>query len=252
MARRRQEPDVAESPVDQASKRTTAKVRPASTARRHQTSGARRVTHAKKSSSPGGQTSKTARRVDGSPQIEEVQQRVERIEAGMRIMAQTFKRAFDDLDAAIERLRADVALTATPADVERAVARSASPTDVAHAAARAMAPLRTALDRLAQTGPPPSAAALQAAMSRLREGIEDVQAMVEDSLTTARVEGSATPEPSSNGNSGPDPSTIWGEEGGEAAEVFEQWAPDRRSAARRWFDRSRPGRAYADWKLRRT
>jgi hypothetical protein len=187
-----------------------------------------------------------------------VQQRVERLENGMRLLAETFKRAFADLNASMEQLRIDVSQTATPADVERAVARTATPADVAHGAAQAVQPLLSSLDQLMRKAPS-SSPALQEAMFRLMEGIDAAESIVQQALDRDQrapdLGGSPAPTVGSNGDKPevPDPSAIWGDEpvaaGGEL-EPDAEAEHHRRPPARRRVGWS--GRAYANWKYRRS
>jgi hypothetical protein len=188
-----------------------------------------------------------------------VLQRVERLENGMRVMVETFKRAFGELNASLEQLRVDVSQTATPADVERAVARTATPADVAHGAAQAVQPLLSSLDQLMSKAPA-SSPALQEAMFRLMEGIDAAEAIVEQALKPepnldGPEGGIVATDPGSNGAKpdGPDASAIWGDDSGEIGGEL-KFDPEAarlgRTPARRrvgW-----PGRAYANWKYRRS
>ena len=177
----------------------------------------------------------------------------------MRLLAETFKRAFAELNASMEQLRTDVAQTATPADVERAVARTATPADVAQGAARAVQPLVSSLDQLMRKAPA-SSPALQEAMFRLMDGIESAEAIVAQALNeeagTAEPNGAAFDHPESNGDTpsdGPDASVIWGDDTAETGGELELDADhQRRSPARRRLNHSWPGRAYANWKYRRS
>jgi hypothetical protein len=247
VARRQKDEEATETSLEPAVARGRSS-RTTSSTQRRVAAGTTRVTHLKPRPDPDG---------SGTP-LDQLQGRVERLEAGMRMMTQTFKRAFEELNESMERLRADVALTATPADVERSVSKLATPDDVAHGAAHAVEQLRSSLQRFAQTDPTPSSAALRVALNRLAEGIEDVQSIVEGSLPEDRFERTLEPDPATNGsssNGGPDPSTIWGEDASSAPE----FGPDdplrdhrKRGPVRRRLDHSWPGKAYANWKYRRT
>jgi signal transduction histidine kinase len=255
VARQQEDEEAAETSIEApGQRRSSSRSSPPSSQRKH-ASAALPVTHRRPRPEPDG-SGKPAT----SPSVDQALDRLDRLdrlEAGMRVMAQTFKRAFDELHTSLERLRADVALTATAADVERSVAHVATPADVAHGAARAVEQLRSSLQQMAKTSSVPSPAALRVALNRLAEGIEDVQTIVEESLDEERLEKPIEPDPATNGSSGngPDPSAIWGDEVSTAAEFGPDDGPRdhrKRSPTRRRLEHSWPGRAYSNWKYRRS
>jgi hypothetical protein len=61
------------------------------------------------------------------PDIQTIYFRLERLEEGSRVIAETLKRAFGELTASMEAVRASVATAATSAEVDRAVAEATLP-----------------------------------------------------------------------------------------------------------------------------
>jgi hypothetical protein len=176
---------------------------------------------------------------------------MDRLETGLRLLVETFKRAFGELAGDIDQLRADVAKVATPEDVERAVARTATRADVEHLTVAALRPLRTSLEELFDRAAA-TPAGLHEAVDRLVGGIDAAQAVVHEATTSE----SRSPNGPSGDAASPDPVTIWGEENGAdpglQSVALGPRDHRRRSGARRRLEKSWPGRAYAQWKWRRT
>jgi hypothetical protein len=61
------------------------------------------------------------------PDIQTIYFRLERLEEGSRLIAETLKRAFGELTTSMEAVRVSVATAATPAEVDRAVAEATLP-----------------------------------------------------------------------------------------------------------------------------
>jgi hypothetical protein len=61
------------------------------------------------------------------PDIQTIYFRLERLEEGSRLIAETLKRAFGELTASMDAVRASVATAATSAEVDRAVAEATTP-----------------------------------------------------------------------------------------------------------------------------
>jgi hypothetical protein len=61
------------------------------------------------------------------PDIQTIYFRLERLEEGSRLIAETLRRAFGELTASMEAVRASVAEVATSAEIDRAVAEATLP-----------------------------------------------------------------------------------------------------------------------------
>ncbi|HJP66814.1 MAG TPA: hypothetical protein VKA30_10985, partial [Actinomycetota bacterium] len=101
---------------------------------------------------------------------------------------------------------------------------------------------------------PPSQNSIRHTLKRLTDAIEAAEAVVE----AAELSRSQTPEETAAEAEpievdGPDPVEIWGEDtgNGSAARLAER-EHRRKSATRRRLEHSRPGKAYANWKYRRS
>jgi len=269
VARRQQkEGDATSSPLrptrgsrspDTTSRRTRAKRPAARTAvsAPHDPAGPRKVAGKQPSPEPDAQPE-----AQPDERLDVVQQRLERLEEGVRLVAETMKRVIGDLNSSIQQLREDVAMTATAADVERAVGRTATPTDVAHGVSRALGPLVSSLDRLVDVAPAEPSSVLRGAMDRLRDSIEAARSVVDQALSDEAgrqpMEGPADdahPRPNGSGNGGVDAASIWGTEwpGGPTRSTGSGSGENpghtqmQHRVAHSW-----PGRAYANWKYRRT
>lgn len=138
------------------------------------------------------------------PNLQMLERRLQRLEAGLRLLADTFKRGFGELMGAIDSLHDDVARTATSDDPRRVFA-GGEPTDSA--------------------------------------------------VPAPEQRGMAAPSGRPVGKHSPDPASIWGENEPESTLVEAEGGPKnhrKRSAARRRLEKSWPGRAYSQWKWRRT
>lgn len=174
------------------------------------------------------------------------EQRLQRLEEGLRVLAGTLKRAFAEVTGSIESLRHDMSRTVTSEELRRALAR----TDI--------------VDRISS-----SPDAIHAAVERLAEGIAAAQILVgeveEAGVAPARpstgeeappAEPPLEPTRSARGRESPDPATIWGEGNGTDPALLDSVLGPRdrrkRSGVRRRLEKSWPGRAYSQWKWRRT
>jgi hypothetical protein len=115
----------------------------------------------------------------------------------------------------------------------------------------ALRPLQTSLEELSErAGATP--AGLREAVDRMVGGVDAAQAIVVEA-TTPEIR---SPNGRSGDDASPDPVTIWGEENGAdpglQSVALEPRDHRRRSGARRLLEKSWPGRAYAQWKWRRT
>ncbi|MFN2590033.1 MAG: hypothetical protein ABR518_04620 [Actinomycetota bacterium] len=189
-----------------------------------------------------------------------LQRRVERLEFGMRLLADTVRRAFGDLDSSLQQVRSDISRTARALEADRAAARVTARADAARATTQEGQPSLPGLDRADLPTDAPSGV-LRAAIDRLMESIGEAQAIVDTALQNGRDGAGSTPnaggrsETKGRNTAGPDPKTIWGEEDEpEFGELDLEQPSDRRRRSRfqRRLQHSWAGRVYANYKYRRT
>jgi hypothetical protein len=160
-----------------------------------------------------------------------------------------------------------VAGTATRADLERALTQAATRADVDEITARAIWPVATSLQQLIEAAPP-SQNSIRHTLKRLTDAIEAAEAVVEaaelsrperdEAAELSRPErdeaaADAGNDPEVDDPAVPDASEIWGEEGKNGATARSSDRDHhRKSPTRRRLERSGPGRAYTNWKYRRS